>query len=118
METAKIVGGERDVSHDIQLMLTEAQVLLAEERNALSVIRSGIAVMALPISVVSVLIATSRYYAALSVLHLLVPVLVLCALIAAVGIYMVVRGLVSWHRHGANLRRLKERLPPLREILG
>lgn len=117
MEAAKVVSGDEKLKYSEQLLLTEAQVLLAEERTALSVIRSGIAVMALPISVVSVLIATSRYYTAPEVLHLLIPVLVLCGLIAALGIYLVVRGLLSWHRHGVTLRRLKERLPQLQELL-
>jgi len=51
----------------------EIQLLLAEKRTALSSMRTGIAVFALPLSVLSVLVATSKYYDVLRVLHFLVP---------------------------------------------
>ena len=41
--------------------------------------RTGIAVFELPITVMSVLIATSKYYDIVQVMHLLVPLLILCA---------------------------------------
>lgn len=39
--------------------------------------RTGIAVLALPLSVMSFLIATSKYYDIIHVLHFLVPLLIL-----------------------------------------
>lgn len=106
-----------DLTNDVQFILGEAQVLLSEKRTALSIIRSGIAVMALPLSIASLLIATSRYYAAADVLHLLIPVLAVCVILAVLGGYLVVRGLRNLHRHERHLGQLKERLPTLANIL-
>ena len=55
------------------IAINEVQLLLAEKRTSLSVMRTGIAMLALPISVMSVLIATSRYYNILHVLHYIIP---------------------------------------------
>lgn len=62
------------------------QLLLAEQRTGLSVMRTGIAMIALPLSVVSLLIATSRYYDALNVLHILVPLGLLCVVLVLVAV--------------------------------
>ena len=76
--TMGLPDGGADVGVDPELILGEVQVLLSEKRTSLAIIRNGIAVMALPLSIVSVLIATSRLYDVSHVLHLLIPVLVLC----------------------------------------
>lgn len=44
----------------------------------MSTMRTGIAVFVLPLSVLSLLIATSKYYDIIHVMHLLVPLLGLC----------------------------------------
>jgi uncharacterized membrane protein YidH (DUF202 family) len=109
--------GGADPGVDPDLILGEAQVLLSEKRTSLAIIRSGIAVMALPLSIVSVLIATSRLYDVSHVLHLLIPVLMLCGAVAALGAYMVVHGLLSLRRQDRYLQHLKALLPTLAEIL-
>ena len=53
--------------------------------------RTGIAVFALPLSVLSLLIATSRYYDVVKVLHLIVPLGVLNLALLALGIHLVGR---------------------------
>ena len=62
-----------DESHskaeDGALVFNEVQLVLAEKRTALSAMRAGIAVFVLPLSVLSALIATSKYYDLLKVLH-------------------------------------------------
>ncbi len=66
------------------IAINEVQLILAEKRTSLAIMRTGIAVLALPLSVTSVLIATSKYYDVLHVLHFLVP---LCALNLALIIF-------------------------------
>lgn len=77
----------------------EVQLLLSEVRTALSLMRTGIAILALPLSVFSVLVATSRYYDALNVLGLLLPLAILCAVLMLFGGYLTLH---SWRR----IRRL------------
>jgi len=55
------------------IIINEVQLVLAEKRTSLSVMRTGITVFVLPLSVLSVLIATSKYYDVLQVMHLILP---------------------------------------------
>ena len=93
------------------MLINEIQLLLAEKRTSLSVMRTGIAIFALPLSVLSVLIATSRYYDPARVLHLLVPVLVSSAGLAALAIYLMARSLQKLHRLDRLIRELKDGSP-------
>lgn len=64
---------EQTVSDSV--IINEVQLVLAEKRTSLAAMRTGIAVFALPLSVFSVLIATSKYYDMIEVMHWLVPLL-------------------------------------------
>jgi len=72
-------------------VINEVQLILAEKRTALATLRTGIATLAIPLSVLSVLIATSRYYDIVHVMHLLLPLLALCAAITLLGFFLVLR---------------------------
>src|SRR5438552_10753799 len=91
------------------LIMNEVQMILAEKRTALSAMRTGIAVFALPLSVLSILVATSRYYNVLSVLHLLVPLLVLCAALVGLGGYLIVHSVRRLHHYDRLIRDLKRK---------
>ena len=67
------------------IIINEVQLLLAEKRTSLAAMRTGIAVYALPITVISLLIATSKFYDIVHVMHLLVPLLILCAALVLLG---------------------------------
>ena len=73
----------------IPVVINEVQLLLAEKRTSLAVMRTGIAVLALPLSVFSLLIATSKYYDVLNVLHFLVPLACLCIALLVFGAYLI-----------------------------
>lgn len=88
-------------------ILNEVQVLLAEKRTALSVLRTGIAVFVLPLSVVSTLIATSKLYDSVEVIHLLVPLLVLCAVLVVLAIFLIIKSLIHLHRYDRIIQDLK-----------
>ena len=95
----------------------EAQLILAEKRTALAVMRTGIAVYALPLSVLGLLIATSRYYDPRQVLHLLVPLLVLCAGLAVLGTYLVTRSVLRLRRQDKMLCSIKAESPRLAALI-
>lgn len=73
-----------------QVAMNEAQLILAEKRTSLAVMRTGIAVLALPLSVLSFLVATSKYYDFVHVLHIIVPLLILCFLLVVFGAFLIV----------------------------
>jgi uncharacterized integral membrane protein len=86
------VPGKAAMRHETML-INEISLVLAEKRTSLSVMRSGLAVLALPLSVLSVLIVISRYYDPDKVIHLLGPLLILCAGLTILGIYLVTSAL-------------------------
>ena len=99
------------------IIINEAQLLLAEKRTALSLLRTGISVFVLPLSVLSVLIATSRYYDISRVMHFVIPLLVLCAGLVVLGIYLTHRSIIKIRRYERALQELKKEHGALARII-
>lgn len=91
------------------MAINEVQLLLAEKRTALAVFRTGIALVALPMSIMSFLIATSRYYEVINVLHLLIPLGILCLVLFAVGGFLVFTSLKRMRRYDRLIHEIKSR---------
>lgn len=85
----------------------EVQILLAEKRTVLASLRTGIAVFALPLSVLGLLVATSQYYQPGRVLHFLIPLLVLSAVLACFGAYLIVHSMLRWRHYDRMIHQLK-----------
>src|SRR5947209_9127072 len=100
-----------------EIIFSEIQIILAEKRTALSGMRTGIAVFALPLSVLSVLVATSRYYDALHVMHLLAPLFALCAALVVLGFYLVIHSVRRIHHYDRLIRELKLKYSAIAEFL-
>lgn len=88
-------------------LMDEVQLILAEKRTSLSVMRTGIAILALPLSVMSVLIATSRFYDVLSVLHFLIPLGILNLALVALSVYLIIRSIIRIHFYDQLLYKIK-----------
>ena len=99
------------------IAINEVQLLLAEKRTSLAVMRTGIAVLILPLSVLSVLIATSRYYDFIHVLHLMVPLLILNLLLAIFGTYLVLRSAVRMHHYDKLILQIKQKHSTIAEFI-
>jgi uncharacterized membrane protein YidH (DUF202 family) len=97
--------------------MSEVQLLLAEKRTSLAAMRTGIAVFALPLTVVSVLIATSKYYDIVHVIHLLVPLLVICAALVLLGSYLIVRSIIRLHFHDKHISEIKRHHKTVAEFI-
>jgi uncharacterized membrane protein YidH (DUF202 family) len=89
------------------IIINEAQLILAEKRTSLAATRTGIAVIALPLSLVSLLIATSRFYDALHVLHWLIPLMILNLVLLCLGAYLIIRSLVRIHHYDRLMKEIK-----------
>jgi uncharacterized membrane protein YidH (DUF202 family) len=99
------------------LIINEAQLILAEKRTSLAAMRTGIAVFALPLSVMGLLIATSRYYDVLHVLHLIIPLAAMLLALIVLGGYLIIRSMINIHRHDRLINRLKTSHSKLSEFL-
>jgi len=99
------------------IIINEVQLILAEERTLLAGLRTGIAVFAIPLSVMGLLVATSRYYEILDVLHLFVAVMVINLLLLALGTYLVIRAVIKLRREDRMIREIKRKHSAIAEFI-
>jgi uncharacterized membrane protein YidH (DUF202 family) len=98
-------------------IFNEIQLLLAEKRTSLAALRTGIAVFVLPLTVMSVLIATSKYYDIVHVMHLLVPLLILCAALVLLGSYLIIRSIIRIHHYDKHISEIKRKHSAIAEFI-
>ena len=106
------IGAESD-----GIIINEIQLLLAEKRTSLAAMRTGIAVFVLPLSVLSILIATSKYYDMIQVLHLMLPLLGLCAAMVVLGAYLVIRAIIRIRREDRHILEIKRKHSRIAEFM-
>ena len=99
------------------IIINEVQLLLAEKRTSLAAMRTGIAVYALPMTVISLLIATSKHYDIVYVMHLLVPLLILCAALVLLGSYLIIRSIMRLHRYDRHISAIKRKHSTIAELI-
>jgi uncharacterized membrane protein YkgB len=102
------VSQERDFGPET-IIINEIQLILAEKRTSLSTMRTGIAVFVLPLSVLSVLIATSKYYDVLNVIHLFIPLIAICGVLVCLGTYLIVRATIRMRHQDHLILQLKRK---------
>lgn len=90
------------------MIINEVQLILAEKRTSLAAMRTGIAVFALPLSVLSVLVATSKYYDFIQVLHMIIPLLTICACLVVLGAYLIIRSMIKIHHYDNIILEIKK----------
>jgi hypothetical protein len=108
---------ESDEAKADSILINEAQLILAEKRTSLATMRTGIAVFALPLSVFGLLIATSKHYNVMDVLHWLVPLLVICAALVVLGSYLIIRSIVRLHSQDRMIFELKQKHSHLAQFI-
>ena len=91
------------------IIINEVQLLLAEKRTSLATMRTGITVFVLPLSVLSVLIATSKYYDIIQVMHFIIPLLAICVALVLLGSYLIIRAVVRMRHHDSLIMQLKRK---------
>jgi len=109
---------QKALDHDSDnIIINEIQLLLAEKRTSLAAMRTGIAVLVLPLSVMSVLIATSKYYDVLHVMHLFLPLLGLCAALIALGAYLIIRAIIRIRHQDRHILEIKRKHSRIAEFM-
>lgn len=108
---------ELDEAKSDSILINEVQLILAEKRTSLATVRTGIAVLALPLSALSVLIATSKYYDVMKVLHWLIPLLAICALMVFLGTYLIIRSILRLRHHDQLILKLKQKHSRIAEFI-
>jgi uncharacterized membrane protein YidH (DUF202 family) len=91
------------------IAINEVQLILAEKRTSLAVMRTGIAILALPLSVMSVLIATSKYYNVLHVLHFFIPLAIINFALICLGFYLIIRSITRMRHYDRFIHEIKRK---------
>jgi uncharacterized membrane protein YidH (DUF202 family) len=99
------------------IIMNEVQLILAEKRTSLASLRTGIAVFAIPLSIMGVLVATSRYYEVLDVLHLFIVVMVINALLLILGAYLIIRAIIKLRREDRMIADIKRKHSVIAEFI-
>ena len=99
------------------IIINEVQLLLAEKRTSLSVMRTGITVLVLPVSVLSLLVATSKYYVIIHVMHFLIPLSLLILALIAFGTYLIVRSINRMRHYDQLISKIKQKHSIVAEFL-
>lgn len=99
------------------MIINEVQLILAEKRTSLAAMRTGIAVFALPLSVLSVLVATSKYYDFIHVIHFMIPLLIICVAMVFLGSYLIIRSLTRIHHYDTLILEIKRKHSQLAEFI-
>lgn len=107
----------KDKAENTSIVINEVQLLLAEKRTSLAVMRTGIAVLALPLSVMSVLIATSKYYDVLHVVHFLVPLGILNFALIILGVYLIIRSIIRMRHYDRFIHEIKQKHSVIGEFI-
>jgi len=100
---------EKNEIQSASIIINEIQLILAEKRTSLAAMRTGIAVFVLPLSVLSVLVATSKYYDFIHVMHLIVPLLFICVALIFLGSYLIIRSITRLHRYDRLILDIKRK---------
>ncbi|HQU98170.1 MAG TPA: hypothetical protein PLV19_06080 [Nitrosomonas sp.] len=105
---------------DPSILMDEVRLILAEKNTAFSLMRTGIAILAilaLPLSIMSLLVATSKYYDVLQVLHFLIPIGILNLALVILSIYLIVRSMMHIHFYDKLLYKIKLKNNNLSELI-
>ncbi len=99
------------------IAINEIQIILSEKRTSLSIPRTGIAVFALPLSVLSILIATSKNYSVMHVLHFILPLFFLYLSLIVLAFYLVFKAIKRIYHYDHLIDKLKQKSKMLSEII-
>lgn len=98
-------------------VINHVQLILAEKRTSLAMMRTGIAVMALPLTVLGLLISTSRFYSASEMWILLSVVMILCAGLTVLGLFLITRAVYRIRAYDHLMREIKRQSPTVAPYL-
>ena len=73
--------------------------------------------IALPLSVLSLLVATSKLYDITHVLHWMIPLVLICFCLTALGAYLILRAIIRIHHYDQLILKLKSRYSAIAEFL-
>jgi len=100
---------EKKYNEDVDdLIVEEILFLLQEKRTSLRMVRIGITAIISQITILGFLIATSRYYKWMEVMHLWIPFALLNMVVLALAGYFIFGSLIHIHRLDRQVLKYKK----------
>jgi hypothetical protein len=87
----------------------EIRLILDEKRTHISVLSTGIFILLAQITIQGVLIATSRLYKIVEVLHIIIPFYMINIALAVLSFYLIIHSLLRIRHYNRLIIRLKKR---------
>jgi membrane protein YdbS with pleckstrin-like domain len=100
-----------------RLLIDEVQLLLDEKRAFLSLMRTGIFILIAQLLIISILIATSRFYEIISVLHMIIPFYALNIALALLGCYLIIHAFFRLRHYDYAILQLKKKHRRIAELV-
>ena len=98
-------------------VIDEIQLLLEEKRMSLSVVRTGIAIFVFQVLILGVLIATSKSYHFLEVMHMTVPFFLINACLTLLAYYLIISALLRIRGNDRIISQLKKKHRHIAEFM-
>ena len=92
-----------------RVIIEDIQVLLEEKRTSLMVMRTGIAIFVFQIFIFGFLIATSKFYHFLEVMHMSIPFYIINACLMVLAYYLIITSLIRTRRYDRIITELKKK---------
>jgi len=99
------------------VIINEIQILLEEKRTSLAVMRTGIGVLVVQILVSGFLIATSKSYQFMELLHMAVPFYLINAFLVVLGTYLIISSLIHIRRYDRIILAVKKRYRRISDLM-
>ena len=93
------------------LHIDEIRLLLEEKRTSLAVMRTGIYSILVQLTILGVLIATSRFYEMIEVLHMVIVFYAVNLLLLIFSVYLIVHSFLRLRHWDRVLMQLKKQGP-------
>jgi uncharacterized membrane protein YdbT with pleckstrin-like domain len=98
-------------------IIDEIRVLLEEKRMSLSVMRTGIAIFVVQILILGFLIATSKSYHFLEVMHMTIPFYIINACLMLLAYYLIITSLLRIRGYDRIISQLKRKHRSIAEFI-
>ena len=98
-------------------IIDEIQMLLEEKRMSLSAIRTGIAIFVVQVLILGFMIATSKSYHFLEVMHMTVPFYLINACLMLLAYYLIINALLRIRGNDRIISHLKKKYRNIAEFI-
>ena len=108
----------KDKGSENKEAINEIRLLLDEKRTSISIMITGVAVLIAQLLIYSILIATSKFYEIVEVVHLIIPFYVINLALLILACYLIIHSLFRIRHFNRLILQVKKRKGLLTDFIG